>query len=84
MIRSAFFSIGMFVVLCGGTFLMVDRVVFNEGYDQPAQVPVLSEYMTANANQQYELAPPEWMPFSLLALGSVTMLYSIALPRKQV
>ncbi|MCG6157904.1 hypothetical protein [Rubinisphaera margarita] len=84
MIRSTFLSLGMFIVLCGGMFLVTDRIVFDASYPQVSEIPVLKNFTSLNSDHQHELAPPDWVPFSLLAFGAVTVLYSIALPKKQV
>lgn len=83
MIRSSFFSVGTFVLLCGVTFLYADKVVLKDNGEKLERDKNIRGMMT---NQQIGedvrrvIDPPEWAAFSLLSVGAVTMLYSIALP----
>lgn len=85
MFRAIAFATGLFVVLCGGSFLMVDQMVLNLKYEP--EVPRTEEFrgmfMTLNNDKQKVFMPPQWLAFTLMSIGSVTMLYSIALPKKQ-
>ena len=40
-------------------------------------------YVTLNESKQRVFNPPQWLAFCLMSVGTVTMLYSIALPKKQ-
>jgi len=40
-------------------------------------------FMSVNGNRQKVVDPPDWAAFSLMSIGSVTILYAIALPRKE-
>lgn len=83
MLRATFFSMGLFVFLWGGAFLLVDRVILNSKEEPQRQAGFRGLFTTVNAERRKEFNPPEWAAFSLLSIGSVTMLYSVALPKKK-
>ena len=93
MLRATFFSSGLFIALWGTAFLFVDQVVLNVQEDYAQQ-----QYQQNNqgfrglfaSNNQAQmmprrkvLNPPDWAAFSLMSIGSVTMLYAAALPKKK-
>lgn len=85
MLRGTFFSIGMFIALWGGSLFFIDKIVLKGG-DDPAQRNPNFRGMYAGNQQQQKgrtIDPPDWVSFSLLSVGAVTMLYAVALPRKQ-
>ena len=83
MIRSAFFSMGMFVALWGVTFLYADKIVMTDNGEKLERDKNIRGMLS---NQQIEkdirkvFDPPEWAAFSLMSVGAVAMLYSVALP----
>lgn len=84
MLRAFCFAVGVFVALWGTTFLMVEQMTFSWKVE-----PVVERdpsfrgfYVTMNESQQRVFNPPQWMAFCLMSIGSVTMLYSLALPKK--
>jgi hypothetical protein len=85
MLRAIFFAGGLFVALWGGSFLMVDKMVLTMN-DEPEPVQQDEEFrglfITRDGNDQAIFDPPEWAAFSLMSIGTVTMLYSIALPKR--
>lgn len=87
MMRSTFFSAGLFILLWGVAFLFVDKVELSiKGKPQQPGSGFrgfFSRVTTTNANRQKVIDPPEWAAFSLLSIGAVTMLYAVALPRKK-
>lgn len=84
MLRSTFFSVGLFITLWGISFLFVDKLMI-----KTKEVPkhekafrgLFAAVTPAGANHRI-IDPPEWAAFSLLSIGTVTMLYSVALPRR--
>lgn len=83
MLRSLFFSIGLFVLLCGVSFLVVDKFVLNMKNNPEREAGFRGMFTSVNAHQQKVIDPPDWAAFSLMSVGSVTILYSIALPKKR-
>ncbi len=85
MLRSAFFSMGLFVTLWGTSFLFADKIVL---HDNGQKLERDKNIRAMLSNQQIEkdirrvIDPPDWAAFSLLSLGTVTMLYAVALPTR--
>ena len=83
MLRSIFFSLGMFVALWGGAFLVIDKMVLNTDSDPNGQGGFRGLFGGANQSKKRVIDPPDWAAFSLMSLGTVTMLYAVALPKKK-
>jgi hypothetical protein len=84
MMRSSFFATGLFVLMWGASFLVVDKVVLHAREEAPQKYTGFrGMFTTTNASRQRVFDPPDWAAFSLLSIGSVTMLYAIALPGKK-
>jgi hypothetical protein len=83
MVRAAFFSIGLFIALWGGSFLFVDKMVLNMKADTPQQPGFRGLFTGISPERKKVVDPPDWAAFSLMSVGTVTMLYSAALPKKQ-
>lgn len=82
MIRSLFFAIGLSAFLGGASLLFVASVIVKEQPDIPRlRVPDLLTRERSDGSREW--APPPWLPMTLLTAGGLTMLYSIALPRKE-
>jgi len=83
MVRSIFFSTGLFVLLWGISFLAIDKVVLNMEQSPGRNSGFRGMFSGIGVKQKKEFDPPEWAAFSLMSVGTVTMLYSVALPKKQ-
>lgn len=85
MLRSGFCACGLFVLLWGISFLTIDRIVLSaEPNPEEDNKPSLRRLVTTvNDDNQYEIAPPDWAAFSLMSIGTVTILYSVALPKQR-
>ena len=83
MLRSSCFSFGAFVLLCGISLLYVDRLVLDgESLEEARSFRgMLTQQQLIQSEKRDVLDPPDWAAFALMSLGSVTMLYSAALPR---
>ena len=85
--RATFFSIGLFIGLWGLSLLFVDSIVLTAKKEEKPQQRQQNfrGLFSANASreQQKVIDPPDWAAFSLMSVGSVTMLYSLALPKKK-
>ena len=81
MVRGIFFSLGLFITLWGVAFLFVDKLVLKS--DDALSQPGFRGLFGAVASPKKKVVdPPDWAAFSLMAVGTVTMLYSVALPKK--
>ncbi len=83
MLRSIFFSTGLFVTLWGATFLVVDNVTLKINDDETRPQDFRGLFTSLNKDQQKVFDPPDWAAFALMSVGSVTMLYAVALPKKK-
>jgi hypothetical protein len=84
MLRGTFFSIGLFIALWGASLLVVDKVVLKVAEEAPRTPGFRGMYNNQQQQQRPRVIdPPDWVSFSLLSVGAVTMLYAVALPKKQ-
>jgi hypothetical protein len=84
MLRGTFFSVGMFIALWGASLFFVDKIVLKVADDAAQRNPNFRGMYAGNQQQKGRvIEPPDWVSFSLLSVGAVTMLYAVALPRKQ-
>jgi len=80
MLRSVFLAAGVFVVLLGASLFEVERVVlYGEGELGEDYFGMIS----ADETGRHVIKPPDWAPFSLVAIGGVTCLYAFALPSRR-
>jgi hypothetical protein len=81
MVRAVFFSLGLFIALWGGAFLVIDKLVLVSD-EAPVQAGFRGLFGGAVAAKKRVVDPPDWAAFSLMSVGTVTMLYAVALPKK--
>ena len=77
MVRSFFLSIGLFVTLCGGSLLFVDKLVLNTDSDIAEKTGFRGLFQPIAQGKKQVVDPPEWVAFGLLAAGAVTVLQSV-------
>ncbi len=65
--RSLFMAVGLFMVLLGAESLLIDSAT-------------LANRDSSVASR--DVVPQDWVPWSLLSGGAVTILYSITIPQK--
>ena len=66
--RSFFLAVGIFLLVLGLEAMIIDQATLtNPSTDGPGEFTVM---------------PPDWVPWSLVSAGAVTMLYSYTLPQK--
>ena len=83
MVRACFFATGLFVALWGVSFLVVDKVVLSFKDDSPRNSQMRGLFISSSPDRKQVFDPPDWAAFSLMSIGAVTMLYSVALPKQQ-
>lgn len=84
--RAIFFAAGLFVTSWGGSFLLVDKIVLTMN-DSPPPIQRSNDdfrglFVTRGPDNKATFDPPEWAAFTLMSIGAVTMLYAIALPKR--
>jgi hypothetical protein len=82
MMRATFFAIGLFVTLWGVSFLVVDKIELNMKSEAVPQNGFRGLFNAVGPDRKKVVDPPDWAAFSLMSVGTVTMLYSVALPKK--
>lgn len=81
MLRAMFLAIGTFVALCGLLLFRVDRIVLAPPETgDPAILSTISRPLDDGCR---EIDPPGWLPYTLASTGLLTMLYSVAMPRRE-
>ena len=80
MLRSLFLAVGGFVVLLGFSLFQVEVIVLKgEGELHEDYFGLIS----TDDDERHVIDPPDWAPFSLVAIGGVTCLYAFALPARR-
>jgi hypothetical protein len=82
LIRLCFFAEGVLVLLVGLALVFVDRFV-TVSLAAESQRSFEFAWTTVNAELQYVFDPPEWVGYALVSVGVITVLYTIALPRRK-
>ena len=83
MMRTVFFSIGLFVALVGTSLLFIDKIVLTAKVDDDSSSNLRGFFTGINSDRQKVVDPPDWVAFNLMSVGAITVLYSVALPKKQ-
>jgi hypothetical protein len=83
MLRASMFATGLFIALWGGAFLVIDKVVLFNPPEERAGVRGMLAKQAIGQEDRPVLDPADWTAFTLMSIGSVTMLYSVALPKKK-
>ena len=81
--RAFFFSTGLFVTLVGASFLLVDKMTLNVKADAPKGKGFRGMFTGVSPDKKMIVDPPDWAAFSLMSVGTVNLLYTFALPKKQ-
>ena len=81
LVRPCVIGLGLALMMSGSTLLFVDRVILRDSTEM-TQARMPEVFVRLSHVSKHEFSPPPWMPITLLAAGGLTVLYSIALPRK--
>jgi hypothetical protein len=77
--RALFLGTGVYVACVGAILFFVQAVTLAP---TSASGSTLLRWMTTDAaGQGRVINPPEWLPYMLVGMGGVTVLYAIALPK---
>jgi hypothetical protein len=82
MLRACCFAWGFFIALWGGAFLMIDKLVLFSPPEGETGIRGMLVQQQIEQERRPVIDPADWTAFTLMSIGSVTMLYSVALPRK--
>ncbi len=83
LLRPCVIGLGLSLMMSGSTLLFVEQVTLRSAAEMTkARMPQM--FVRVSPQTKHEFTPPPWMPITLLAAGGLTVLYSIALPRRLV
>ncbi|MEZ6057175.1 MAG: hypothetical protein R3C01_10760 [Planctomycetaceae bacterium] len=80
MLRTFFFSIGTFVILSGMSLFAIDGVVVRVGEGAQGSHLVQAVSQPTKDGRRF-IDPPDWVGYTMVGIGGITLLYSVALPR---
>ena len=81
MLRASCFAAGMFVSMWGLAFLAIDKVVLHQPTEKDPGIRGMLAKQIVDKENRPIIDPPDWAAFTLLSIGSVSMLYAVALPK---
>lgn len=76
--RAFFMGIGVFACIFGAECLVTDRFIM-AAEARPGTVQ--NVFVMSTGPKKREFVPPEWAPWTFLSLGTVSILYSLTLPK---
>ncbi len=81
--RSFFFAIGAMLIIVGVECLLIESATLHSDRHETVQVGGgwFQAPQTVQVNTRV-VRPAEWIPWSLIASGTVVILYAMALPRR--
>ncbi len=86
MFRAFAMAVGITLCIMGGECLVVEKVVWagsgENNVARAGQAPQGFTFTPTEKANNREYIPPEWLPWSLLSAGAITILYSITIPRR--
>lgn len=77
--RALFLGTGVYVACVGAILFFVETVTLCAC--SPSGSTIVRWITTNSAGQGRIINPPEWLPYMLVGMGGVTVLYAIALPK---
>lgn len=84
--KSFFLAVGIFLLILGVETLVVEKFIMSDGKAIPRLVngnsstPPSGPFMPAGyARMKREMTTKDWMPWSLLASGVITVMYTLSL-----
>jgi len=78
--RSLFLAAGIVLCILGAECLILEKAVLAQKEEQPSGDT--AALFAPPPSKSKEIKPPEWAPWSLLASGTVIILYSYSIPRR--
>jgi hypothetical protein len=81
MLRASWFATGLFVCMWGLALLAIDKVVLHQPTEKDPGIRGMLAKQIVDRETRPIVDPPEWAAFTLLSIGSVSMLYAVALPK---
>lgn len=82
MIRASAFAAGLYIAMWGCAFLVVDKIVLHTPPEEKPGIRGMLMKQEIGSETRPVVDPSDWVAFTLMSIGSVTMLYAVALPKK--
>lgn len=79
--RALFLALGIWMCILGVECLFVDKAVLADSVMAPPPVLAADGTFTPPGSHR-EIQTREWMPWSFIAVGLVTVLYTITIPKR--
>ena len=85
--RNQFFMVGIFLLLLGIQFRMVDSATLNEKTTRflaaraSATTSAAASFLPTSTVPKKVVRPPQWLGWSLMSVGAVCILHSLAMKR---
>ena len=77
--RALFLGTGVYVACIGALLFFVEAVTLHAA---PESGSTIIRWLTTDAAGHGRIInPPDWLPYMLVGMGGVTVLYAIALPK---
>ena len=80
-LRPCVIGLGLALMITGSALLFVDQVTLRDATGM-VQARMPSIFIRIAPSAPHQFSPPPWLPITLMAAGGLTVLYSIALPRR--
>ena len=93
--RAIFLALGITLIVVGGQFFMVDQMEIKrvrrprivttppgQVENSPFQQASFKGKSSPAASPTVIFRPKDWMPWSLLAVGSIVLIYTFTIPRR--
>ena len=77
--RALFLGTGVYVACVGAILFFVETVTLHACTESGSTI--VRWLTTDSAGHGRIINPPDWLPYMLVGMGGVTVLYAIALPR---
>lgn len=79
--KALFLAIGISVCIMGGECLLIEKAVLAATNTKQADASG-SEQVKLLPDGKREYTPPDWLPWTLLSVGAVVILYSFTIPHR--
>lgn len=78
--RALFLGTGVYIALVGALLFIVDSITL-VAYRTSESSPLLTWLTVDSTGRARSFNPPDWLPYTLVGIGGVTILYAIAIPK---
>jgi hypothetical protein len=80
--RAFFLAIGVCLLILGGEFMLVDRVVLHHAPKAGSAIGTMAILTDTEVGDGKTYSPPDWTPWSLFSAGAVVVIYSCTIPKR--